>query len=297
MSIWASKPLTVSIPIFKHYEDVEEFMSSNFKNGHPVLVSSGRAAISLLIRLFWVSPHISVFKYASQCVVKACLASNVTPSTSLVSRSDMVYHQWGYKKRSAKAEIFIEDSCDTLLPINSKVRTEDSRFEIWSLSKILGIRSGAIIWCKFQKDAEQIKFFRNQHNQVNFKFLLKFLAQFNLDFYQIWEKNEFKNCTLNLIQIGYIYKNISEWNQLYFEKIEILIKTISQLRASGYKGEIIEEDKILKKKIAPVVLVGDLELNKFCVPLNSLHYIDENSDIRLVSVLLPFQQIKFLNHV
>jgi putative PLP-dependent aminotransferase (TIGR04422 family) len=293
MSIWYRKPSTISMPMFKHYEDVEEFMNSSFKNGYPVLVSSGRAAISLLIKLFWESPHISIFKYASQCVVKACLASNVTPSTSLFSRDDIVYHQWGYKKSSTKAEIFIEDSCDTFLPVNSSVRTGNSRFEIWSLPKILGIRSGAIIWCKFQKDAEQIKLSRNHGAKINFKFFLKFLGQFNIDFYHIWEKNEFKNCTLNLIQIGYIYKNVCEWNQLYLRKSEMLIKTISQIRTSGYKGEIIGEDEILKMKIAPVVLVGDLELNKFCVPLNRLHYIDEYGAVRLVSVLLPFARIKF----
>jgi hypothetical protein len=73
----------------------------------------------------------------------------------------------------------------------------------------------------------------------------------------------------------------------------MLIKTISQIRTSGYKGEIIGEDEILKMKIAPVVLVGDLELNKFCVPLNRLHYIDEYGAVRLVSVLLPFARIKF----
>jgi hypothetical protein len=67
----------------------------------------------------------------------------------------------------------------------------------------------------------------------------------------------------------------------------MLIKTILQIRTSGYKGEIIGEDEILKMKIAPVVLVGDLELNRFCVPLNHLHYIDEYGAVHLVSVLRP----------
>jgi hypothetical protein len=70
----------------------------------------------------------------------------------------------------------------------------------------------------------------------------------------------------------------------------MLIKTISQIRTSGYKGKIIGEDEILQMKIAPVVLVGDLELNKFCVPLNHLHYIDEYGAVHLASVLLPIRE-------
>ena len=117
MSIWYKQPRKFIFPRVINYKDIEDYLYKNFEGGYPVLVSSGRSAIRLLLATFWDKKEIKIFKYAGQCVVNACLVNNISPSTPITNYGDIVYHQWGYPITQQTKDIFIEDACDTFYKI------------------------------------------------------------------------------------------------------------------------------------------------------------------------------------
>jgi putative PLP-dependent aminotransferase (TIGR04422 family) len=283
--IWYQKPFKLSSPKTSNYSEVENFLTNNFKNGYAVLVSSGRAAIAVLLNLFWTSDTINIFKYASQCVVNACNFSGVSPSTSIETMEDMFYHQWGYSVSKKDGNIFIEDACDSFKPLGSKVRNLESRFEIWSLSKILGIRSGAIIWCKNEVDAQKLKNFRDSKREYNLKIFIKPLIHLHSKFYIFWEYLELTNCSLNKFQVGAINKEVMNWEQLYATRHKLFKSKIKTLRKLGDQGKIANENEIISGTLLPAVLIGEDEIKNFSGNSICLHRINLNPKPQIVRII------------
>ena len=283
--IWYRKPFKLSSPKTSNYNEVENFLTNNFKNGYAVLVSSGRAAITVLLNLFWTSDTINIFKYASQCVVNACNFSGVSPSTSIGTMEDMFYHQWGYSVDKKNGNIFIEDACDSFKPLGSKVRSLESRFEIWSLSKILGIRSGAIIWCENEVDAQKLKNFRDSKREYNLKIFIKPLIHLHSKFYIFWEYLELANCSLNKFQVGAINKEVMNWEQLHAARHKLFKSKIRTLRKLGYQGKIANENEIISGTLLPAVLIGEDEIKNFSGNSISLHRINLNHKPQIVRII------------
>ena len=283
--IWYQKPVKFSLPRTSECEDVEDFFSTNFENGYPVLVSSARAAIAVLLNLFWMAGTINVFKYASQCVVNACLISNVSPSTSINLDEDIVYHQWGYPQNKRRNDLFLEDACDSFKPLGSKVLILESRFEVWSLSKILGLRTGAVIWCRNKKDAQELIKFRNSKNISYLKIALNFFKKLNVNFYRRWEFLELTNCSLSKFQIGAIQNEIVNWEDLFNKRQELLKSKINALRQLGYNAGFENEEAILAGTLLPAVLIGTLELENFTRNSLTLNRINVKSAPYLVRIL------------
>jgi putative PLP-dependent aminotransferase (TIGR04422 family) len=261
--VWYQKPIRLSRPTLSDYKSVETFFSANFEGGYPVLVSSARAAIAILLGLFWTTKTIKIFKYASQCVVKACTLSGISPVSSLRQEEDIVYHQWGYPVDRNTKEVFIEDACDSFKRLGSKVLTLESRFEIWSLSKILGLRFGAIIWCKDKQDAQEIFKIRNSKPTSFLKITLNLLKKFNVTIYNQWENLELTNCSLSKFQIGAIHKEVLGWENLFNFRQDRLNLKISVIKQLGYTGGFEMQDDLLKRTILPTVLIGNQELENF----------------------------------
>lgn len=285
VNIWYKKPIRLSIPTLSEYTKVETFFLNNFANGHPVLVSSARAAIGVLLNKFWVNESVKIFKYASQCVVNACTISDILPITSLTQNEDIVYHQWGYPVTRHEGVVFLEDACDSFKPIGSRVLTLNSRFEVWSLSKILGLRSGAIIWCRDERDAQKIVKFRNSTNTSYLKIILNFIRNFNLSFYDQWENLELRNCTLNKFQIGSIHKEVVNWKNLFENRLMLFEARIKAARQRGYTGTFEMEDEILNGTFLPSVLIGAQELKNFTQGSLSRHRINVGSKPHLIRIL------------
>ena len=285
VNIWYQKPVRLSLPRKCEYKNVEDFFLANFKNGYPVLVSSARTAIAVLLDLFWMTGTIKIFKYASQCVVNACIISNVSPSSSIQHDEDIVYHQWGYSENRRRNNVFLEDACDSFKPLGSKVLNLESRFEVWSLAKVLGLRSGSIIWCRDKKDAEELIRFRNSKNISYLKIALNFCKKLDVSFYRRWEYLELTNCSLSKFQIGAIHNEVVNWENL-FNKRQILLKLkINALRQLGYSHSLENEEDILRGTLLPAVLIGTQELKNFTKNSLTLNRINVKSTPYLVRIL------------
>ena len=294
-SIWYRQPTKLSIPRFASYQDVENFLHSNFTGGYPVLVSSGRSAMSLVIRLFWHHPTISLFKYASQCVVNACLINKVIPTTHLDSKEDVVYNQWGYIAPNVNSGNFIEDSCDYFKPLGSEVRNLNSRFEIWSIAKILGTRAGGVIWCKYENDARKLRLERSKVSSLNPKTILKAFLPIFPHFYRYWELLELRNPTLNKLQIGAIYKSMLFWSSEWDKRRSRVRDLIQDLQKLGYSGKIIGEDEILIGNLIPTVIVIESGANNPQYPGLQAHLINKYSKPRKV-MIIPYLSKQYIRN-
>lgn len=285
VQIWYQKPIRLSAPRLSEYKNVEDFFSKNFENGYPVLVSSARSAIAVLLELFWDKGTIKVFKYASQCVVNACTISNISPVTSLKSDEDIIYHQWGYPAHRSGNSVFIEDACDSFKPFGSKVLSLESRFEVWSLSKILGLRSGAIIWCRHKEDAHELIKFRNSKRVSYLKMTLNIFKKLAKSIYNQWEYLELSNCSLSKFQIGAIHKEIINWKKIYDDRVLLLKSKIYSARKLGYKGVFEKQEEILQGTLLPSALVGSLGLDNFAwqtLLLNRINVADRPYLVRII---------------
>lgn len=254
MDIWPKPRLTFRVRnLLKKTSDIEKILYKNFSGGHPVIISSGRAAIHLLVNEFWLENSIYVFDYASQCVVNAIIQTGKIPTTGITHLgSDIIYNQWGYKFDASSKSGFITDAVDSFYPLNSKVLISGTRFEVWSFSKILGSFSGAVIWCKTESDAIYLRKKINSSRKsfiIFYKFSLRFLSRYFTLAHFYWEKLEFKNGSLSRLEIASLYANIKDWNKKYISRKTIYNKIKSSLELSIYAE--------LQVGILPSVFVSD----------------------------------------
>lgn len=155
-----------------------QLLTTMWPSGHPVVLSSGRAALTWAVKLFGLARADSVrlFPFASHCVIDA-VGRIATPtghdSDKLKAESGVTlhHHQWGYEMpvHEAVGEL-IEDSVDSLYVPGSRLFASGGRFEIWSLSKILGTMGGGVLWCKNLGDAEAVRdFIGHTKNHPSFR--------------------------------------------------------------------------------------------------------------------------------
>ena len=153
------------------------------------------------------------------------------------------------------------------------------------MSKILGLRTGAVIWCRNKKDAQKLIKFRNSKRISYLKIALNFLKKLNVNFYRRWEFLELTNCSLSKFQIGAIQNEIVNWEDL-FNKRQVLLKSkINALRQLGYNAGFENEEAILAGTLLPAVLIGTLELENYTRNSLTLNRINVKSAPYLVRIL------------
>lgn len=243
-SLWPTTPfvktrLRQSLP-----SDIESWAASNFHNGFPVFVSSGRAAISMICKLLNNQKAVGLFPFASQCVVNAFSINGISTYTAknLETSQQLVYHQWGYELRQLSFKPLIEDSVDSLYKLGASVRSLDSRFEIWSFSKILGTFSGGLVWCRSEEDANQLRLLveKTPCHKAWFKFLLKKMMRvFPKLIYSKWEKYELSYFNLTSYEIGEINSIIDRWGELWEIRLNQIRSLEDDLKTFGFK-EILD---------------------------------------------------------
>ena len=199
--------------------EVEKKLLEYFTSGYPVVLSSGRSAISMALCYFYKSDVVRVFPFASQCVVNSILQAGLTPITPLdYSSLDISYNQWGRLNANLEHPPFIEDSVDSFYPIHSEILRSGAEFEVWSLQKIFGLNFGAVLWCKNESDAKKIREYRDRgsHNLKMLKrVFLRLFKSVHGSIYDHWEKLEHQHLPLFGLEYGQILERISIWDNLY----------------------------------------------------------------------------------
>tara|TARA_B100001250_G_C19790018_1_gene786039 strand:- start:950 stop:1915 length:966 start_codon:yes stop_codon:yes gene_type:complete len=163
---------------------IENSLREIYKNqGYPILVSSGRVALSICIDYlkFTKKNKIQLFPYASNCVRSAINKHTkyIIGNSEEHCDAKIIYHQLGYVQNFSKHKITIEDGVDSFLTKGGKLFPLDGIFEIWSLRKIFGCIGGGIIWCKNPEIAKEINStIKSKKLLNNLVWILKILSSY-----------------------------------------------------------------------------------------------------------------------
>ena len=241
-AVWPKQRLRLFPIKFTKAKSVEDYLEVKFTAGYPVLFSSGRVALSTVLKTFYNKELVHLFPYASQCVVKSVLNANLIPATPLDSTVlDISYNQWGRFNTAIKMSPFIEDSIDSLYPIGAKILRSGADFEVWSLAKILGLKFGAIMWCKDQNQAHELRRIRDNNTNTKLSILRLFLSLikgWNPICFRFWEKLEFRNLPLLSIEYGVISNSVSRWERIYNNRLYIYKSVLRELLLQEFNFEI-----------------------------------------------------------
>lgn len=216
MRALVSAPRLVSVSV------IEEQLKCMFPTGHPVLCSSGRAALVLALIYGEVSRSdlVGVFPYASHCVLDAIsrVATPLSGPTATTAPLRVVYHQWGYVQEINLPPNAIEDCADTLCVPGTKLFPGGGRFEVWSLSKILGTTSGGVLWCRDEETANAIRHLRDKRAGGVLQWLLRLIAVKSHKAYLFWQGAECELGQASCLQTGEILAAVRKWGDFVTDR-------------------------------------------------------------------------------
>jgi len=174
-------------------EKVEEYLSQMFAGAYPVVCSSARSSLSLIIEYMQLSRDslIRVPAFSSHCLLESIsrFATPVPYQADVNCKASIIYHQWGVSQYNLKNNpgIIIEDACDSVYRENNISMKLGGEYEVWSLPKILGCSTGGVIWCKNQKDADSLRTLRNNRaHSKSIQWYLRILGEDYPSLLQYW---------------------------------------------------------------------------------------------------------------
>ena len=263
----------------------ETHLQNLFTNGYPVLLPSARTGLYLIFKLFLPSESVRVFPYASQCIVNAAFASGKSICTPKRNEDRDVFHrQWGYHDLEDNfSHYFIEDSADSFYPIGATVCRNGTRFEVWSLPKIIGSSNGGIVWCKNKTDAILLRNFINKMKPQNYikESFLYLLKSKSKRIYRAWENYQFTHPKLNGLELKYLNYLISNWQFHYTHRLGTYLKFMKRYKGIG-EQEITQWIE-LNYGVIPVVLKMPYKINGITVELHELLRNGQTGKINLVA--------------
>lgn len=200
-------------------DQIESQLAEYFPTGYPVLCSSARAAIVLVLRVLGLKRLSTVrsFPYASHCVLDAVsrVATPISIHDAMVADLRIVNHQWGYVHLvNNQSEVLIEDAVDTLCEIGTPLFPSDGEFEVWSLPKILGTTSGGVVWCSDPLVAEQVRLLRDQKMPSTLGALLRLAGRSRHFFHYLWQGVECEFGAVNHFCLGELAAAIDNWGEI-----------------------------------------------------------------------------------
>lgn len=244
-------------------KNIEDTLSSMYPGAFPLLVSSARASINLIIHALNIgrSDCVKIPFYSSHCVIDAIsrVTDPVLPNCNVNCSLEIIYHQWGYISENSSNIRLIEDAVDSLCQPGKIIFPSGGDYEIWSLPKILGTFDGAVIWTKDEKHKDElIRIIEGRSNPFPLK-LLRNLSRKSTSFYNYWNGAEaslggkLTNSSLRQIKaavelipqlvtdrknkLNIFYENIPVWAKLYDGRLPCVIP----LEISNTKIKLLSE--------------------------------------------------------
>lgn len=214
----------VSAPRLMSVETIEEKLRGMFPTGYPVLCSSGRAALVIALLESEVSRGdlVGVFPYASHCVLDAVsrVATPLSGPTAVAVALRVVYHQWGFVQETDLSKNTIEDCVDTLCVPGAAIFPGGGRFEIWSLPKIIGTTSGAVLWCRDSETAAKIRCFRDERGGGLLPWGIRLLAKWYPRAHLYWQGAEGDMGRVSRLQTGEILAAVLNWDEFVSDRLK-----------------------------------------------------------------------------
>jgi putative PLP-dependent aminotransferase (TIGR04422 family) len=223
--LWPKSDILQSLvcaPRLVSVDAIETRLRTMFGRAHPVLCSSGRAALVLALLETGASRSdlIGVFPYASHCVLEAVSRVATPLAGTTVSKADarIVYHQWGYVQETGLTEKVIEDCVDTLCMPGAELFPAGGKFEIWSLPKILGAASGGVLWCRDARTAERVRALREARGGGVLQWAIRLLSYRFPAAQAYWQGAEGASGYVSRLQTGDIWAALLNWEAIVADR-------------------------------------------------------------------------------
>jgi putative PLP-dependent aminotransferase (TIGR04422 family) len=269
---------------------LEDTLSNMFDGAYPVVCSSGRSSISLILEHLRLTrgDFVKVPAYASHCVLESVsrFATPLSYKESSEVQASIIYHQWGNSKSNVypNSGIIIEDACDSVY-IERKIKFPlGGKFEIWSLPKILACNSGGVIWCKNENDADEIASLRDKRSHAkNLQWFLRLLGKKYDVAMNYWSSTESLSGKLSKFPLNEILSSLSRYDEIAERRKERLNLVASYLG----KGKNISMDYRLPCCLPMEVLAQEIEkINSkgINIGFKNFEIINENGKTRIVKV-------------
>ena len=257
IDIWPKYNLEYKYFNFNSIESVEKAISKKFNYPHVVLLSSGRSSIvscfkSLNLRRF---DKVGFAPYANACIFRT-LGEVATPVPSNIDignlKGQLIHHQWGYVQRTKLKSIIVEDSIDSLIINKKGLFPNNGDYEIVSLSKLLRLPYGAIVFCKNKLLKDSLVKVRNNNKSISsIQFYLKIIGKYSSTTNKYWDHLETLNSYPGNKLNDLIIQRIENYDMIIFDrkkKLDLIKKYIT-VEISNYRLPIVVPLDISKKKI------------------------------------------------
>ena len=237
--------------------EIESFFSSNYGCG-ALLFSSSRAALHSISLYYQLSrdDEVLIPRWSSHCLYNV-FGLNASPTIhdhnpQLV----LLNHKWGYKHcyGSKLSDVYIvEDSVDSVLLNSESLFVSGGAFEVISLTKLLGLSSGSIVFCSTDKQMEALQKIRDtEHNTPLAEQFWKYKEQYFVGgqsetwLFQLYNQLEPLITLPANNQIGY-FTDLEQQYLIVLEKIHERYKEVLK-----YKSQLPIEGSIDKPSISKV---------------------------------------------
>jgi len=205
-------------------DSIETMLHEMFPTGFPVLCSSGRAALNIVLIHNEVtrSDYVGVFPYASHCVLDSVsrLTNPLLGKEGRKSSLRIIYHQWSFVQEMNLKHNSIEDCADTICIPGTNLFMGGGAFEIWSLPKILGTTSGGLIWCRDKETAICLRHLRDNRGGGLTPWILRQMSKSYPSMYTSWQGLEVNRGQVSKLQTGEIFKAIQNWDNIISDRLK-----------------------------------------------------------------------------
>lgn len=286
-NVWVKPKKKIKIWGNSDVDAIETCLENLFTNGYPVLLPSARSGLFLIFKYFLIEESVRVFPYASQCIVNAAFASGKSVCTPKQDQDrDIFYNQWGNHNLLADiSDFLIEDSADSFYPIGGTVCKNGSRFEIWSLSKIIGSSNGGIVWCKNKNDALALRKIMDKLPSQNYikESFLYLLKSKSKRIYDKWEHYQFTHPKLSRLELKYINSLITNWQHIYKQRLRLYVEFATKY--CGIDERDVDESIHLNYGVVPVVIKIPNKLKTISIELHELLINGKTRKINIIPYL------------
>lgn len=201
---------------------VEERLAAMFPSAHPVLLSSGRAALALALTQMGAgrADMVGVFPYASHCVLEAVsrVATPLAGTGAVRLPRRVVYHQWGYVQERGLAADTVEDAVDSLCRPGAGLCPGGGRFEIWSMPKLIGSTGGGVLWCRNGMDARALRELRGRRGGGAAQWMLRLASRYRRTPYLWWLGGESAGGRPSTLDAGEVMAGIERWDSIVADR-------------------------------------------------------------------------------
>jgi putative PLP-dependent aminotransferase (TIGR04422 family) len=261
-SVFFSKKKKFESP-YKNILVIEKFFEKEF--GQPtILFPSARSCIGAILEFEKInrSHEVYVNKWVSNCIFNAIgYFSNPTVNYKnqkivLTNNSSGLVQRLKIKKNFKG--VIIDDSCDSIILNKKRLFPNNSKYEIFSLPKLLGSVSGGIVISKSKKFYKFCKNRQKKNKNLG-------LSQSYLKFSEINKKADYDYRYNEVINSYFEYNGVLDIKKklnFYYKNKNIIIKRLNIIKK--YFSYKIDENRV-----GPVILF-DLKKNKHLQKLKKI---------------------------